>query len=207
MIDGFPERLSSLSKNPGWDVIGQDARNAIGNWYFDEYKYPRYIQSYVDIFGKSCGKESFTSFLNVWGVDVFKILGVGGAAVFIWNDLVAFFFKIWFAAEYFLEAEVVIVFLYFLGDGRAGFFGSIGVNKAAKELTRISQIEGSLVKVLRRNFVKKGFSGVKKAWSKKSAKYMNVFVKSTIKDDFKIQFAESFLNVLYYWQNKLKVFG
>ena len=88
-----------------------------------------------------------------------------------------------------------------------GFFGSIGVNKAAKELTRISQIEGSLVKVLRRNFVKKGFSGVKKAWSKKSAKYMNVFVKSTIKDDIKIQFAESFLNVLYYWQNKLKVFG
>ena len=88
-----------------------------------------------------------------------------------------------------------------------GFFGSIGVTKAAKELTRISQIEGSLVKVLRRNFVKKGFSGVKKAWSKKSAKYMNVFVKSTIKDDFKIQFAETFLNVLYYWQNKLKVFG
>ena len=88
-----------------------------------------------------------------------------------------------------------------------GFFGSIGVKKAAKELTRISQIEESLVKVLRRNFVKKGFSGVKKAWSQKSAKYLDVFVEPLVKGDLAIQLSESVLRTLIYWKSKLKIFS
>lgn len=67
--------------------------------------------------------------------------------------------------------EIVTTFIF------AGVLGSIGSKGAAREFKRISQIEGSLVKVLKRDFLKSGFEGLKKTWIKKSPKYIKVFIK------------------------------
>ena len=57
---------------------------------------------------------------------------------------------------------------------------SDAVASAKANFKRISQIEQSLFHVLKRDFRKYGWQGLKETWKKKSKKYMNDFVKKIV---------------------------
>ena len=92
-----------------------------------------------------------------------------------------------------------IVFAFASG----GISGSIGAKGAAKEFARVSDIENSLVKVLKREFNKTGVSGFIAAWSDKSRKYVTQFLKPLLINDLKIIGATTAVGSLRFWAKKL----
>ena len=94
--------------------------------------------------------------------------------------------------------EVVTTFIF------AGVLGSIGAKGAAREFKRVSQIEGSLIKVLTRDFIKGGFKGFKQTWIKKSPKYMNVFIKKFLSSTGISTAVSTGVTVISEWLKKLK---
>jgi len=85
----------------------------------------------------------------------------------------------------------------------AGALGSIGAKNAAKEFKRVSQIEKSLVKVLKRGFTKDGFAGLKKVWADKSVKYVKEFLKPLIRSSSISTAISTAVNISTYWMQKL----
>ena len=93
--------------------------------------------------------------------------------------------------------DIITTFLF------SGFMGSINAKGAAKEFKRINQVEQSLLKVLKREFGKGGFNGLKNAWANKAGKYLNIFIIPTLKSGGISLFINIFTNLGSYWIDKI----
>lgn len=86
----------------------------------------------------------------------------------------------------------------------AGLLGSIGAKGGAQEFKRISQIEGSLVKVLKRDFIKAGIQGFKQTWIEKSSKYIKVFIRPFLRSTGISTAISTGVTVITEWFKKLR---
>ena len=89
-------------------------------------------------------------------------------------------------------AEVVATFLF------AGALGTIGSGNAAKEFTRIGQIEGSFIKYSLRDIIKGGES-IFSTVLNRGVKYFKDFIKPFITQSFVIMGITAFANIVDYW--------
>ena len=94
-------------------------------------------------------------------------------------------------------AEGVLSFL------AGGVLGSIGAKNAAKEFGRVSDIEKSLLSVLKRGFRQNGISGLLKTWTGKSSKYVSSFLVPTALTSLKITGFNFALGVMGFWLEKI----
>ena len=94
-------------------------------------------------------------------------------------------------------AEGVLSFL------AGGVLGSIGAKNAAKEFGRVSDIEKSLLLVLKRGFRQNGISGLLKTWTGKSSKYVSSFLVPTALTSLKITGFNFALGVMGFWLEKI----
>ena len=94
-------------------------------------------------------------------------------------------------------AEGVLSFL------AGGVLGSIGAKNAAKEFGRVSDIEKSLLLVLKRGFRQNGIFGLLKTWTGKSSKYVSSFLVPTALTSLKITGFNFALGVMGFWLEKI----
>ena len=94
-------------------------------------------------------------------------------------------------------AEGVLSFL------AGGVLGSIGAKNAAKEFGRVSDIEKSLLSVLKRGLRQNGISGLLKTWTGKSSKYVSSFLVPTASTSLKITGFNFALGVMGFWLEKI----
>ena len=94
-------------------------------------------------------------------------------------------------------AEGVLSFL------AGGVLGSIGAKNVAKEFGRVSDIEKSLLLVLKRGFRQNGIFGLLKTWTGKSSKYVSSFLVPTALTSLKITGFNFALGVMGFWLEKI----
>lgn len=81
----------------------------------------------------------------------------------------------------------------------SGLFGMSGSKNDYKEFKKVLQIGDSLKHVLTRDFNKKGVSGFLKTWKNKSKKYVEDFIKPTVRGSAYAGLTQTFVNVTTYW--------